>query len=75
MYRLDSRAIHANGDLSGEKTRALFTSGGGTGTDYCIGVFRGGSWVNYTRHYPAGTYNVVDVSPKVNPLRNLPCRW
>ncbi len=29
-----------------------------TGTDYNIGFFGGGSWVNFTRHYPAGTYNV-----------------
>ncbi len=28
------------------------------GTDYNIGFFGGGSWVNYTRHYPAGTYYV-----------------
>ena len=28
------------------------------GTDYNIGFFGGGSWVNFTRHYPAGTYNV-----------------
>jgi regulation of enolase protein 1 (concanavalin A-like superfamily) len=27
-------------------------------TDYNIGFFGGGSWLNYTRHYPAGTYNV-----------------
>ncbi|HEY4417819.1 MAG TPA: lamin tail domain-containing protein, partial [Verrucomicrobiae bacterium] len=25
-------------------------------TDYNIGFFGGGSWLNYTRHYPAGTY-------------------
>ncbi|HTV60972.1 MAG TPA: hypothetical protein VMH30_00230 [Verrucomicrobiae bacterium] len=27
--------------------------------DYSIGSFGPGSWANYTRHYPAGTYNVV----------------
>ena len=27
-------------------------------TDYNIGFFGNGSWVNYTRHYPAGTYYV-----------------
>lgn len=26
--------------------------------DYNIGFFSLGEWVNYTRHYPAGTYNV-----------------
>jgi hypothetical protein len=60
MYRLNSPAPSTqSGDISGEKPRALFTSGGGSGTDYCIGFFGGGSWVNYTRHYPAGTYYVV----------------
>ncbi|MGC9944695.1 MAG: carbohydrate-binding protein, partial [Verrucomicrobiota bacterium] len=27
-------------------------------TDYSIGFFGNGSWVNYTRHYPVGTYYV-----------------
>src|SRR6202021_1665483 len=34
-----------------------FTSN--SGTDYNIGFFGVGSWCNYTRHYPAGTYNVI----------------
>jgi hypothetical protein len=60
LYRSNSPAPSTqNGDLSGEKPRALFTSGGGSGNDYCIGFFGGGSWVNYTRHYPAGTYHVI----------------
>ena|GEM_PF-788093 len=60
LYRLNSPAPStATGDLSGEQPRAKFTSGGGSGTDYYIGFFGGGSWVNYTRHYPAGTYNVI----------------
>jgi hypothetical protein len=60
LYRLDSPAPSTQtGDLGGEKPRAQFTSGGGSGIDYCIGFFGGGSWVNYTRHYPAGTYYVV----------------
>jgi hypothetical protein len=60
LYRSNSPAPSTQtGDLGGEKPRALFTSGGGTGIDYCIGFFGGGSWVNYTRHYPAGTYYVV----------------
>jgi len=37
--------------------RTQFTSVGAT--DWSIGSFGGGSWANYTRHYPAGTYNVV----------------
>jgi hypothetical protein len=60
LYRLNSPAPSTQtGDLGGEKPRAQFTSGGGTGTDYCIGFFGGGSWANYTRHYPAGTYYIV----------------
>jgi hypothetical protein len=60
LYRSNSPApATETGDLSGEKPRALFTSGGGGGTDYCIGFFGGGSWVNYTRRYPAGTYYVI----------------
>ena len=31
----------------------------GTGySDYSIGYFSPGSWANYTRHYPAGSYNI-----------------
>jgi len=37
--------------------RVQFTSVGAT--DYSIGSFGPGSWANYTRHYPAGTYNVI----------------
>ena len=37
--------------------RVQFTSVGAT--DWSIGSFGPGSWVNYTRHYPAGTYNVI----------------
>ena len=60
MYRSNSPAPSTQtGDVAGEKPRALFTSGGGSGIDYCIGFFGGGSWVNYTRHYPAGTYYVL----------------
>jgi hypothetical protein len=49
----------STGDVGGEQPRANFTSGGGSGTDYSVGFFGNGSWLNYTRHYPAGTYNVV----------------
>ena len=60
LYRLNSPAPSTQtGDIGGEKPRAQFTSGGGSGIDYCIGFFGSGSWVNYTRHYPAGTYYVV----------------
>jgi hypothetical protein len=42
---------------AGDLPRSQFTGSGLT--DYNIGSFGGGSWANYTRHYPAGTYNVV----------------
>jgi hypothetical protein len=37
--------------------RAQFTDSGET--DWSIGSFGVGSWANYTRHYPPGTYNVM----------------
>jgi hypothetical protein len=43
------------GDVSSEPQRDQFASGG---VNYNIGYFGNGSWANYTRHYPAGTYNV-----------------
>lgn len=42
---------------AGDQARDQFTAV--SGIDYNIGSFGGGSWANYTRHYPAGTYNVV----------------
>ncbi len=42
---------------AGDKSRAQFTGSGKT--DWSIGSFGGGSWANYTRHYPPGTYNVM----------------
>lgn len=42
---------------AGDLPRAQFTAA--SGTDYNIGFFGGGSWCNYTRNYPAGTYYVV----------------
>jgi type VI protein secretion system component Hcp len=41
---------------SGDMPRTQFTSVGAT--DYSIGSFGGGSWANYTHHYPLGTYTV-----------------
>jgi hypothetical protein len=40
-----------------DQARVQFTSVGAT--DWSIGSFGPGSWANYTRHYPSGTYNVV----------------
>ena len=42
---------------SGDQARDQFTAA--SATDYNIGFFGHNSWANYTRHYPAGTYNVV----------------
>lgn len=62
-YRADSAPGGApgtsTGDVGGELQRPNFTSGGGSATDYSVGYFGGGSWLNYTRHYPAGTYTVL----------------
>jgi len=39
----------------------------GTGkTDYDIGWNNAGNWANYTRHYPAGTYNIYVRASNVN---------
>ncbi len=42
---------------SGDQARSQFTAV--SATDYNIGFFGHNSWANYTRHYPAGTYNVI----------------
>ncbi len=42
---------------SGDETRSQFAAA--SATDYNIGFFGHNSWANYTRHYPAGTYNIV----------------
>ena len=59
----DYRNVDATGTLgpapstsaAGDLARAQFT---GTNVDYNIGFFGNGSWCNYSRHYPAGTYYV-----------------
>jgi hypothetical protein len=42
--------------LAGETPRAQFTAAGIP--DYLVGYFNPGNWLNYTRTYPAGVYNV-----------------
>ncbi|MBW8864320.1 MAG: carbohydrate-binding protein [Verrucomicrobia bacterium] len=42
---------------AGDQARDQFTAV--SGTDYNIGSFGIGSFANYTRHYPAGAYNVI----------------
>jgi hyaluronate lyase len=52
LYRPNGMDTEKNGDL----VRAPYN---GTGFfDYSIGYFSAGAWANYTRNYPAGTYNV-----------------
>jgi hypothetical protein len=43
------------GDVGTSGNRPQFGAGK---TNYNIGYFGGGSWVNFTRNYPGGTYNV-----------------
>ncbi|HEV2695638.1 MAG TPA: polysaccharide lyase family 8 super-sandwich domain-containing protein [Verrucomicrobiae bacterium] len=43
-------------EINGDTIRPAYN---GTGhSDYSIGYFSAGAWANYTRHYPAGSYNV-----------------
>ncbi len=52
IYRPNGMDTEINGDV----VRPPYN---GTGhSDYSIGYFSPGSWANYTRHYPAGNYNV-----------------
>jgi CotH kinase protein/Lamin Tail Domain/Carbohydrate binding domain len=54
-YRTNSIGPCPSTTASGDGQRSQFVAGK---TDYNIGNFGGGSWCDYTRHYPAGTYNV-----------------
>jgi hypothetical protein len=45
-------------EVNGDILRAQYLGAGNTNIDYTMGYFSVGSWANYTRHYPAGTYNV-----------------
>jgi len=52
LYRPNGMDTEVNGD----NVRPPYS---GTGySDYSIGYFSAGSWANYTRHYPAGTFYV-----------------
>jgi hypothetical protein len=42
--------------LAGDTARSQFTVAGIA--DYLIGYFNPGNWVNYTKTFPAGTYNI-----------------
>jgi hyaluronate lyase len=52
LYRPNGMDTEVNGDV----VRSPYS---GTGnSDYSIGYFSPGAWANYTRHFPAGQYNV-----------------
>ncbi|HTB85023.1 MAG TPA: polysaccharide lyase family 8 super-sandwich domain-containing protein [Candidatus Sulfotelmatobacter sp.] len=52
IYRKNGMDTEVNGDLVSPPYI-------GTGkTDYSIGYFSAGAWANYTRHFPAGSYNL-----------------
>jgi hyaluronate lyase len=52
LYRPNGMDTEVNGD-------AVRSQYQGTGySDYSIGYFSPGAWANYTRHYPAGSYNI-----------------
>jgi len=56
VYRPSPDVPTESADAAGDGVRSQF---GGSAVNYNIGFFGGGSWANYTRHYPAGTYNIV----------------
>jgi hypothetical protein len=43
-------------DLANDTTRPAFTAAGIP--DYLVGYFNPGNWLNYTKTFPAGTYNI-----------------
>jgi len=68
LYRTNSQNLVGEGngmstEINGDVQRAQYLGAGNTNVDYSVGYFSGGanatgSWLNYTRHYPAGSYNV-----------------
>jgi hypothetical protein len=68
LYRTNSLGLVGDGngmstEINGDLKRAQYLGVGNTNQDYSMGYFSGGantsgSFANYTRHYPAGSYNV-----------------
>ncbi len=68
LYRTNALALAGEGngmstEINGDVKRAQYLGAGNPNADYSMGYFSGGanataSWANYTRHYPAGSYNV-----------------
>jgi hypothetical protein len=44
-------------EINGDLPRPKYVGAADT-NDYSMGYFSDGAWANYTRHYPAGSYNV-----------------
>jgi hypothetical protein len=56
-------AFGLGNEAAGDTTRAQYTTGQ---VDYDVGWNNAGNWANYTRHYPAGTYNIYMRASNVN---------
>lgn len=53
-YRNPGMDTEVNGDI----LRPQYQDPNNPQSDYTMGYFSDGAWANYTRHYPAGNYNV-----------------
>jgi len=54
LYRSSGMFTEINGDVK----RAQYLDVNNPQNDYTMGYYSDGAWANYTRTYPAGTYNV-----------------
>ena len=54
LYRSSGMFTEINGDVK----RAQYLDPLNPQNDYTMGYYSDGAWANYTRNYPAGTYNV-----------------
>ena len=59
-YRPNDGNLPPGTPTAGDGVRTQFLATSNTNTDYRLSWFGdSGSWLNYTRHYPAGTYTVL----------------
>ncbi len=54
-YRPNGADTEVNGDI----LRPQYQDPSNPQSDYTLGFFSDGAWANYTRHFPAGNYNVL----------------
>jgi len=54
LYRPNGMDTEVNGDIK----RPQYLDPSNPQSDYSMGYYSDGAWANYTRDYPAGTYNV-----------------